>query len=470
MDDRWHLAHGFSRGGLPSSANWLVCVAAPFLLVACYLLVAALKRFRNQIREANRSDFDVTLLYVTVLLVQIENSMIGTMMPFIARDLNAGPRMVGLLQASTMGTACVACFVYGCIGDKVGRQRLLIMMPIGHFMGHVGSALSSSYWSLFAFRLFVGCFGGIIAVCEALLTEHVDVQHLAGALGKLMASSSVGAMAGPGLASLLAPLGWASIFFSAACLSLLNWMWILWSVDASAGRDSKHLELGVQPIDEVEVTRPNHEVVGRTSIGNAKEHFPRVLLFWYFLVTLATVGMWVCTAMLPLYYMDAYAIRERQMGLMSSVAAIVVAVAQSVAIGSVNKCFGTLCSNIIGNLCVACLCFVVLLVHAPWLPWIITVALACVTIFMNPQSIGEVAKLANDQNRGAVMGIYQGLRGVGETLGPSLGGVLYNISAHACFGFVIMTSSVAAMSCAVALLLRRRALFISSRKTRCKTK
>jgi len=508
MNGRLYSADGSSCGGCLGSAMYKICVAAPFLSLvfymlgsaswniciattifslACYLLVTALKYFKKGVGTNQYIKIDVVTIYVTSFVVCIENSLLATLIPYIALDLGARAGMVGLLESSTLATACVVALAYGYIGDKVGRDTLLIIMPVGHVAFHVGSALSSSYTELFVCRFAIGIFGGINPLCETLITECVDEHYRAEALGKLWGVRSVGGVLGPLLASLIAPLGKEIAFYIAACLSFINWMWILWSLAASQKR-KYFSEVRAQSDKKVESSQPGYEVVGRTlpgntenvvertfpdntenvvgrtSLGNTEIQFPGMLLFWCLVATI-TIHTWsMCTSMLPLYYKDAYTIAGRQMGLMNSLAAVAVAIGQGVGSGFVNQYFGSIGSNMVGNLGVACVCSLVLLFHARVLPWIVTVAVSTTSIFTNPHSCAAVASLANDQNRGAVIGIYQASRLFGEALGPGVGGVLYSLSAHALFGFVITTSSLVAITCAAVLLLQRNSLSFSEGK------
>eukprot|EP00440_Ansanella_granifera_P010000 gb/GFBE01010845.1/.p1 GENE.gb/GFBE01010845.1/~~gb/GFBE01010845.1/.p1 ORF type:complete len:610 (+),score=124.05 gb/GFBE01010845.1/:1-1830(+) len=440
-----HAKYTLARGGQSAATNIKICVSTPFILWFCYWITMRLKANRLA-RRTGAAKFDAAPIYMMCLIATIGGTMIVTLKPYIALDFGASAGMVGLLQSAFSFTQFFGTLIMGWLSDKVGRKKLLLVLPIGHIVAHLGCAASSSYWPFFCSRLLLGCFGGLVSISEALIAENTPKEECAGALGKLMAFLGLGVVLGPAMASLLAPLGTANIFYVTAFLALLIWVWLLWAFDDSWK--------GALPAAERTLTE-NSAPEETTETPQVAPNWG-MLLFWYAFVILGNAGGGSSMSMLPLFYLDVYSIQERTMGLMFMLSGIVLMVAQGALSGVVSKKFGETGAVILG---VGGGCFwmvLLIFVRNPAMPWILVVGSTAMGAFTDPTSCSAVAGLANHKNRGMLLGIYQALRALGQGIGPILGGFLYEIAMLLPFYVSLLNGLGLLAACVVVLCISKR--------------
>ncbi|MDF0725628.1 MFS transporter [Cytobacillus sp. S13-E01] len=110
----------------------------------------------------------------------------------------------GLVFGATFVTAFLFSPIWGRIGDKYGRKKVLIILGFGlsisvFLMGYV-----SSVFMLFILRLFMGLFAGFISMSQALIATQTP-KHIAGkVLGTLQTGNVAGGLFGPLIGGMLA--------------------------------------------------------------------------------------------------------------------------------------------------------------------------------------------------------------------------------------------------------------------------
>lgn len=146
--------------------------------------------------------------------------------------------------------------VWGRRADRGGAGRVLAMGMVGQAVSNlaVGSAFVAAqrgvlgHWAVFPLLLLLrginGVFGcGVLPAAQSLALRGAPGRERIAVVGTVTASWSIGTMAGPGFAAILAPLGMAAPLLCAA---------------AASGGAAVFLGLRAQsqPDNAVEVTRP----------------------------------------------------------------------------------------------------------------------------------------------------------------------------------------------------------------------
>eukprot|EP00930_Biecheleria_cincta_P015266 TRINITY_DN12792_c0_g1_i3.p1 TRINITY_DN12792_c0_g1~~TRINITY_DN12792_c0_g1_i3.p1 ORF type:complete len:494 (+),score=72.77 TRINITY_DN12792_c0_g1_i3:333-1814(+) len=412
------------HGGLPASSSWKICLATPLIIYACYLLVLKLKARRADSQLA-MVQFDPMPINIMVCVAMLGGTMITVLKPFIALDFGASPAMVGVMQSSFSIAQFFGTLLMGFLSDTFGRKQLLLTLPIGHIVAHLGCAMSRSYTPFLLCRVLLGFFGGLVPIAEALIVENTVQEERAGALGRMMAFLALGAVVGPGVASLLSPLGFANIFYIAAVLALLIWMWLLYTFDDSWKGSGPAASKLTKAEGAVQDSVP--ETTSETQPPSWK-----MLVFWYIIIFgFNTVGPSYAAAgsMMPLYALDMYDMREQAVGVLIMFQGLLLIIFQANLTGLVSKQIGNIGSCIVG-LAVACVLMSMLfLVHSPVVfVVVVPLSMAAASALIDPPSCAAVARLASDETRGSLLGIYQAFRSLGAGLGPLISGVLYEVT------------------------------------------
>jgi MFS transporter, AAHS family, 4-hydroxybenzoate transporter len=114
-------------------------------------------------------------------------------------------------------------FLFGALGDRIGRRRAVIAATLTFSMLTLLLALSDRYWELVLVRFLNGvALGGALPLTWALGVEYVPTRYRATAVTLIMLGYGIGvAAAGPISVALLPRFGWQSIFVFGGLASLL---------------------------------------------------------------------------------------------------------------------------------------------------------------------------------------------------------------------------------------------------------
>lgn len=119
----------------------------------------------------------------------------------------------GWVFGVTFVSALVFSPIWGRIGDKYGRKKILILSAtgLGVFLFLMGFA--TSVWQLFLLRLFMGIFTGFIPISQAFISTQTPKKIAGRVLGTLQTGSITGALMGPLLGGAFADVfGYAATF------------------------------------------------------------------------------------------------------------------------------------------------------------------------------------------------------------------------------------------------------------------
>jgi MFS family permease len=154
------------------------------------------------------------VLAVGALDFGLEQAIVAPALPAIQRHYHASPTSVAWLLTGFLIAAAVLTPLAGRLGDSFGRRRVLLA-SLGLFaLGALVCALGGSAGTLIIGRVIQGLGAGMAPLAVALAREHIDPGRLPAAVGLLIASASIGTVAGLLLAGLLVDhVGVAAIFW-----------------------------------------------------------------------------------------------------------------------------------------------------------------------------------------------------------------------------------------------------------------
>lgn len=131
----------------------------------------------------------------------------------------------------TFIAAFVFAPIWGRIGDKYGRKKLLIFFASGIGVSVFLMGFATNVWQLFLLRLLMGVFTGFIPMSQALISTQTP-KHIAGrVLGTLQTGSITGSLMGPLLGGALADaFGFSSTFKWTSIAIILSAFIVLFGV------------------------------------------------------------------------------------------------------------------------------------------------------------------------------------------------------------------------------------------------
>lgn len=169
-------------------------------------------------RATPRHWLGLMLLMLPVLLVTIDNTILGFALPKIAEALAPDARQqLWMIDAYSLVLAGLLVTMGG-IGDRVGHRRLLLLGAFGFAVVSALTALSTTAGQLIAGRALMGIFGAMLMPSTLALigTLFTDREQRRVAVAVWATCLTVGSALGPLMGGvLLQYFSWASIFLLA---------------------------------------------------------------------------------------------------------------------------------------------------------------------------------------------------------------------------------------------------------------
>lgn len=127
----------------------------------------------------------------------------------------------GIIFGVTFVTAFIFSPIWGKIGDKYGRKKILFLSAFGMGLSIFLMGFANSVWQLFFLRLFMGVFTGFIPMSQAFISTQTPKKHAGRVLGTLQTGSITGNLFGPLLGGVLADVVGFSTTFKWTALAII---------------------------------------------------------------------------------------------------------------------------------------------------------------------------------------------------------------------------------------------------------
>jgi multidrug resistance protein len=144
---------------------------------------------------------------VTAFVDMLGLIIVYPLLPFYATRLGASAAMVGALVAAFSVAQLVSAPAWGWMSDRYGRRPAILFGLLVSAVAYVIFAFAGTLWLLFLSRLIQGLGGGTIGVVQAYVADISEQKDRAKALGWLSAVTSLGAVVGPAIGSILVRVG-----------------------------------------------------------------------------------------------------------------------------------------------------------------------------------------------------------------------------------------------------------------------
>jgi multidrug resistance protein len=149
----------------------------------------------------------LTVLMVTAFVDMLGLIIIYPLLPFYATRLGANAAMVGALVAAFSVAQLLSAPAWGWMSDRYGRRPAILVGLLVSAFAYVVFAFAGTLWLLFLSRIIQGLGGGTIGVVQAYVADISAPEERAKSLGLLSAVTSLGAVIGPAIGSILVRFG-----------------------------------------------------------------------------------------------------------------------------------------------------------------------------------------------------------------------------------------------------------------------
>jgi multidrug resistance protein len=162
------------------------------------------------------------VLFVTAFLDMVGLAMVLPLLPYYATSMGVNAATVGIL-ISAFSVAQLACApLWGRFSDRYGRRPAIVAGLVITAVAYLLFAVADSVLLLLASRIVQGVGGGTLGVVQAYVTDVTRPEDRTKSLGWLSAVTSLGAVVGPAIGSVLvATAGRQAPGFAAAGVAAL---------------------------------------------------------------------------------------------------------------------------------------------------------------------------------------------------------------------------------------------------------
>ena len=182
---------------------------------------------------------------VFVVLASLDNAALGVpipLIPVISEDLGVSEASIGFVTALSILIVGVASVVWGFLGDRGGRKRLLLYGTFTWSIAFFFAGLSGSYLQFVVFELIAAVGMGCIAsVGFSVISDFVPPRRRGLMMGMWGLSQGVGVGGGLLLGGLLGAGNWSAPFFLVAAAGLAFAALYFGAYDPERGRSEEEL-------------------------------------------------------------------------------------------------------------------------------------------------------------------------------------------------------------------------------------
>jgi EmrB/QacA subfamily drug resistance transporter len=172
----------------------------------------------------NRKAGVLAAVYIAVLAINLDVTIVNVALPSIATELHADTRGLQWVVDGYNLTFAALVLAAGSLSDRYGRRPALLIGLLGFAVTSALGALATSTGALVAARFSMGVFAALIfpTTLSIITNTFADRRQRALALGGWGAVVGVGVAAGPVTGGLLLEhFSWSSVFWALVPLALL---------------------------------------------------------------------------------------------------------------------------------------------------------------------------------------------------------------------------------------------------------
>lgn len=354
-----------------------------------------------------RSRATLPTLFSIIIVDLIGFGIVMPILPFYAENMGASPFELGFLLAIHAAMQFIFAPIWGRVSDRVGRRPVMLGTVAGTAVALLALGFAPSLPWVFLARGLSGIFAANISVATAYLADVTEPSERTRWMGMIGASFGIGFLLGPAIGGLLAPYGLEIPMFVAAGLAAVNFV----AASAALKEPERHEERGTGTgIGRLEVLKI--PAIARLSTVN---------LFFSLAVT-------QLESMFALYMLNVFDYTARDVAFILVAMALVMALIQGGAIRPLAERFGERRLLLVG---LVLMCGGIGLVPSAETVGVLMIPLLVSAVgraIAQPPMMAWVSNLADERDRGSVMGTFQSAASLARVIGPLVAGLAYQFS------------------------------------------
>ncbi len=363
------------------------------------------------------------LMALTILIDFTGFGLILPLLPFWAEHLGANAFEVGLI----LTVYALAQFLFtpalGALSDRYGRKPIIFISLLIEVASLIFTALAGTLPLLLLARFIGGIGASNIGSAQAVVADVTTPKERAKGMGLIGAAIGLGFVIGPALGGVLSPLGPTLPFWCAAGVALINALLVFFFFQETRTRQR-------EPMQHQTSTGMGLRVLFRSWNTAARNAAVLRLVLVNFLLTLAFTAMEAVFALFAQHY---FGWNTPQIGYVFTYVGVIVVIMQGGLVGRLVQYVGEQRLLIAGLvflgvglllLAVAGTRLIAPNLHIAF----VLLALGILSIgngAVNPTVSALLSFASPTDAQGEILGLSQGIAGLGRIIGPLAAGGLY---------------------------------------------
>ncbi|MCP1188908.1 MFS transporter [Priestia flexa] len=347
-------------------------------------------------------------------------------LPAYLQSINQGGTAAGLMIAIFAGAQLIFSPIAGKWSDQYGRRKMIIYGLAGLTLSMFIFYAVNSIWLLYASRVIGGVGAALlIPAIFAYVADITTMEQRAKGNSLVSAAMSLGIVIGPGIGGFLADFGLKIPFLVSALVSLVAVLFSMMLLENSETEEATAARAAIQD---------NESMVSKLARSVKMPYFIPLVI-----TLVMSFGLMAYESVLGLFLDKQYGATPQQIALMVTATGIVSVIVQLFLVDRIVRIFGEIAvlNIFIG---VAALGFLLSLFTGSYsLFFVISLIIFLATSILRPVLNTLISKMAGNE-QGFAMGMNNAYMSIGNVLGPTLAGVLFDVQIMYPFvlGFVLL--------------------------------
>ncbi len=394
-----------------------------YTAVACYFCVLIGGETARMSGEQRKK---IIILMINMFIAVGSFGIIIPILPAYLQSINQGGTAAGLMIAIFAGAQLIFSPIAGKWSDQYGRRKMIIYGLAGLTLSMFIFYAVNSIWLLYASRVIGGVGAALlIPAIFAYVADITTMEQRAKGNSLVSAAMSLGIVIGPGIGGFLADFGLKIPFLVSALVSLVAVLFSMMLLENSETEEATAARAAIQD---------NESMVSKLARSVKMPYFIPLVI-----TLVMSFGLMAYESVLGLFLDKQYGATPQQIALMVTATRIVSVIVQLFLVDRIVRIFGEIAvlNIFIG---VAALGFLLSLFTGSYsLFFVISLIIFLATSILRPVLNTLISKMAGNE-QGFAMGMNNAYMSIGNVLGPTLAGVLFDVQIMYPFvlGFVLL--------------------------------
>ncbi|WHX80398.1 MFS transporter [Priestia flexa] len=355
----------------------------------------------------------IIILMINMFIAVGSFGIIIPILPAYLQSINQGGTAAGLMIAIFAGAQLIFSPIAGKWSDQYGRRKMIIYGLAGLTLSMFIFYAVNSIWLLYASRVIGGVGAALlIPAIFAYVADITTMEQRAKGNSLVSAAMSLGIVIGPGIGGFLADFGLKIPFLVSALVSLVAVLFSMMLLENSETEEATAARAAIQD---------NESMVSKLARSVKMPYFIPLVI-----TLVMSFGLMAYESVLGLFLDKQYGATPQQIALMVTATGIVSVIVQLFLVDRIVRTFGEVAvlNIFIG---VAALGFLLSLFTRSYsLFFVISLIIFLATSILRPVLNTLISKMAGNE-QGFAMGMNNAYMSIGNVLGPTLAGVLFDV-------------------------------------------